>query len=200
MREKSYFVFNEQIVIFIEQIVQFYHCLTLTAHGSFQTDTTLSFGSEISEAGSSAPDGQAPGLLNTMSNMTSNVTSNMSMSNVTNVASNVTNVASNVTNITKQRIKLNVKVLGVQLGPGGSPGGADGLPGSGGQAGAKTERQSYREHFVSPEMSLVSKFMSKVRTFWHFRPILDGRINYVTISRNLCAPILLLDGSADFFN
>ena len=69
---------------------------------------------------------------------------------------NVSNLPSNVSSITKQRIKLNVKVLGVQL---GSPGGAqDGLqPGQ-----AAGERPSYREQFTAPEMSIVSKFMSKV--------------------------------------
>ena len=64
-----------------------------------------------------------------------------------------------MTSITKQRIKLNVKVLGVQLGP--TP---EGGPGAANAQGANVnEKSSYREQFMAPEMSIVSKFMSKVR-------------------------------------
>ena len=153
---------------------------------SHQTDTNIS-GSEASEGVSSSLGGGAgEQLLNTMTNMAnvSNITSNVSnitkqsMAGVSNLPSNVSsitkqttanvshmtkqgmanvsNLPSNVSNITKQRIKLNVKVLGVQL---GSPGAAqDGLqPGQ-----TAEERPSYREQFTAPEMSIVSKFMSKV--------------------------------------
>lgn len=64
-----------------------------------------------------------------------------------------------MTSITKQRIKLNVKVLGVQLGPtpeGGGPGAANA------QGQNANEKSSYREQFMAPEMSIVSKFMTKV--------------------------------------
>lgn len=138
---------------------------------------------------SSVGGGAGEQLLNTMTNMTnmanvSNITSNVSnitkqsMAGVSNLPSNVSsitkqttanvshmtkqgmagvsNLPSNVSNITKQRIKLNVKVLGVQL---GSPGAAqDGMQGG----HAAEERPSYREQFTAPEMSIVSKFMSKV--------------------------------------
>ena len=124
-------------------------------------------------------------LLNTMTNMAnvSTLTSNVSnitkqsMAGVSNLPSNVSsitkqttanvsqmtkqgmagvsNLPSNVSNITKQRIKLNVKVLGVQL---GSPGAASAAQDS----QAAEDRPSYREQFTAPEMSIVSKFMSKV--------------------------------------
>ncbi len=105
-------------------------------------------GSEVSDSGSAIAggDAQSPGLLNTVTNMT----------NVSNIT-NMTNMT-NVTNMT-QRIKLNVKVLGVQLGPGGTPESPSGHSGSQGGSG---EKQSYREQFMAPEMSIVGKFMSKV--------------------------------------
>ncbi len=61
-----------------------------------------------------------------------------------------------MTSITRQRVKLNIKVLGVQLGSS--------------QDGQQKEhhqqqeegRRSYREQFVAPEMSIISKLMSKV--------------------------------------
>ena len=64
-----------------------------------------------------------------------------------------------VTSITKQRIKLNVKVLGVQLGP--TPEGSASAANAQGQS-AQEKSSSYREQFMAPEMSIVSKFMSKV--------------------------------------
>ena len=60
---------------------------------------------------------------------------------------------STVTNITKQRIKLNMKLLGVQLGS--SPTDASSALAQG------AERPSCREQFVAPEMSIVTKLMAK---------------------------------------
>ena len=56
---------------------------------------------------------------------------------------------SSVTNITKQRIKMNMKLLNVQLGS--SPQ----------EFTEKTKKQSYKEQFLSPEMSIMTKLMSK---------------------------------------
>ncbi len=72
-----------------------------------------------------------------------------------------------MTSITRQRVKLNIKVLGVQLGSSqdGQGGGGGGGGGGGkevGGGGSSQERQSYREQFMAPEMSIVSKLMSKV--------------------------------------
>ena len=68
-------------------------------------------------------------------------------------ADQVINAVSSMTNMTKQRIKLNVKVLGVQIGQN-----SEGQP----TGQAVQEKTSYREHFTPPEMSIVSKFMAKV--------------------------------------
>ena len=95
-------------------------------------------------------------LPSNVSSITKQTTANVSHMTKQGMA-NVSNLPSNVSNITKQRIKLNVKVLGVQL---GSPGATaqDGMqPGQ-----TAEERPSYREQFTAPEMSIVSKFMSKV--------------------------------------
>ena len=93
-------------------------------------------------------------LPSNVSSITKQTTANVSHMTKQGMA-NVSNLPSNVSNITKQRIKLNVKVLGVQL---GSPGAA--------QEGPQTaeDRPSYREQFTAPEMSIVSKFMSKVES------------------------------------
>ena len=56
-----------------------------------------------------------------------------------------------VTSITKQRIKLNMKLLNVQLGT--SPPDAVGAD--------KSRKPTYKELFVPPETSIVSKLMSK---------------------------------------
>ena len=56
-----------------------------------------------------------------------------------------------VTSITKQRIKLNMKLLNVQLGT--SPPDASGVD--------KSRKPTYKELFVPPETSIVSKLMSK---------------------------------------
>jgi hypothetical protein len=62
-------------------------------------------------------------------------------------------ILNTVTSITKQRVKLNFKVLGVQLGQQGQ----DATSPS-----AQTERQTFREQFTPPEMSIVSRLMNKV--------------------------------------
>ena len=67
--------------------------------------------------------------------------------------SSITKQTSNITNITKQRVKLNIKALGVQL-AGTSPG----APGS----QSTPEKQTFREQFTAPEMSIISKLMTKV--------------------------------------
>ena len=56
-----------------------------------------------------------------------------------------------VTNITKQRIKLNMKLLNVQLGT--SP------PDAGGAE--RPKKATYKELFLAPETSIVSKLMTK---------------------------------------
>ena len=58
-----------------------------------------------------------------------------------------------VTNITKQRIKLNMKLLNVQIGtPGQEAASADTVT---------EKKSSYREEFVPPEFSLLTKFLTK---------------------------------------
>ena len=60
---------------------------------------------------------------------------------------------SSVTNITKQRIKMNMKLLNVQMGTSPQDVGSE-----------KTKKQSYKEVFIAPEMSIMSKLMSKTTT------------------------------------
>ena len=67
--------------------------------------------------------------------------------------SNITKQTSNITNITKQRVKLNIKVLGVQLA-------RNNQDASGAQA--MPEKPTFREQFTAPEMSIISKLMAKV--------------------------------------
>ena len=109
----------------------------------------------VDQVASSAESDQ--GLLNTMTNITKQ----------------------NMTSITKQRVKLNIKVLGVQLGDqkadpnaptAGAPTGNN--PTMTSSAGSKSsqaiaEKQTFREQFKAPEMSIVSKLMAK--------PLLDGK-------------------------
>ena len=92
-------------------------------------------------------------LPSNVSSITKQTTANVSQMTKQGMAG-VSNLPSNVSNITKQRIKLNVKVLGVQL---GSPGASTTQ-----DSQAAEDRTSYREQFTAPEMSIVSKFMSKV--------------------------------------
>lgn len=58
-----------------------------------------------------------------------------------------------VTSLTKQRVKLNMKLLGHFSGSTGSP-------------NMKEDKPTYREQFVSPDMSMVSYFLNK--------PVLSG--------------------------
>ena len=92
-------------------------------------------------------------LPSNVSSITKQTTANVSQMTKQGMAG-VSNLPSNVSNITKQRIKLNVKVLGVQLGSPGASAAQD--------SQAAEDRPSYREQFTAPEMSIVSKFMSKV--------------------------------------
>lgn len=64
-----------------------------------------------------------------------------------------------VTSITKQRVKLNMKLLGHFGGSQGSP-------------NMKEDKPTYREQFVPPEMSMVSYFMNK--------PMIRGMIAHQT--------------------
>lgn len=57
-----------------------------------------------------------------------------------------------MTSLTKQRVRLNMRLLG-QLGP----------QGSGGQI--KEDKPTYREQFVPPEMSMLSYFLTKVNIY-----------------------------------
>ena len=57
---------------------------------------------------------------------------------------------SSVTNITKQRIKMNMKLLNVQLGTSPQE-----------MTDQKSKKQSYKEIFMAPEMSIMSKLMTK---------------------------------------
>ena len=59
-----------------------------------------------------------------------------------------------MTSITKQRVKLNIKVLGVQLGEKGAVNQSNNM--------TEGEKQTFREQFKAPEMSIVSKLMAKV--------------------------------------
>ena len=70
-----------------------------------------------------------------------------------NVVTNITKQTSNITNITKQRVKLNIKVLGAQLaGSNQASLGAQAMP----------DKPTFREQFTAPEMSIISKLMMKV--------------------------------------
>jgi hypothetical protein len=62
-----------------------------------------------------------------------------------------------MTSITKQRVKLNIKVLGVQLGQQDPS-----QPQIPNQSNG-TEKQTFREQFKAPEMSIISKLMGKVQ-------------------------------------
>lgn len=84
-----------------------------------------------------------------------------------------------MSSITKQRVKLNIKVLGVQLG-------AEQQNKEQGQQGQGSgEKQTFREQFKAPEMSIISKLMSKVHLelsvidsnvlFIFLQPLLDGK-------------------------
>lgn len=53
-----------------------------------------------------------------------------------------------MTSLTKQRVKLNMKLLGQFTGQ---------------QPNMKEDKPTYREQFVSPQMSMISYFLIKVR-------------------------------------
>lgn len=55
-----------------------------------------------------------------------------------------------VTSLTKQKVRLNMKLLGQFVGSPGTP-------------SIKEDKPTYREHFVPPEMSMISYFLNKVR-------------------------------------
>ena len=63
-------------------------------------------------------------------------------------------ILNTMTSITKQRVKLNIKVLGVQLGEKGAVNQSNNV--------TEGEKQTFREQFKAPEMSIVSKLMAKV--------------------------------------
>ena len=65
-----------------------------------------------------------------------------------------------MTSITKQRVKLNIKVLGVQLGEKGAA--AHPANQTTNAVNSDGEKQTSREQFKAPEMSIVSKLMAKV--------------------------------------
>ena len=74
-----------------------------------------------------------------------------------NPATETDSILNTMTSITKQRVKLNIKVLGVQLGEKDDE--------TLGNAGAvEGEKRTSREQFKAPEMSIVSKLMGKVRS------------------------------------
>lgn len=61
---------------------------------------------------------------------------------------NDSSVWNTVTSLTKQRVRLNMKLLGHFSGPTGAP-------------NMKEDKPTYREQFVSPDMSMVSYFLIK---------------------------------------
>ena len=65
-----------------------------------------------------------------------------------------------MTSITKQRVKLNIKVLGVQLGEKGAVNQSNNV--------TEGEKQTFREQFKAPEMSIVSKLMAKVCIYKYY--------------------------------
>ena len=62
-------------------------------------------------------------------------------------ASASSGVWSTMTSLTKQRVKLNMKLLGQFTGQ---------------QPNMKEDKPTYREQFVSPQMSMISYFLMKV--------------------------------------
>ena len=69
-------------------------------------------------------------------------------------------ILNTMTSITKQRVKLNIKVLGVQLGEKGAA--AHTTNQTTNAVNSDGEKQTSREQFKAPEMSIVSKLMAKV--------------------------------------
>lgn len=56
-----------------------------------------------------------------------------------------------MTSLTKQRVKLNMKLLGQFTGQ---------------QPNMKEDKPTYREQFVSPQMSMISYFLMKVSYYY----------------------------------
>lgn len=80
---------------------------------------------------------------------------NLQSQDVPDDATNVWNtVTSSVTSLTKQRVKLNMKILGQFGGSGTSSAGPT-------VEGMKEDKPTYREQFIPPEMSMVSYFLLK---------------------------------------
>ena len=87
-------------------------------------------------------------------------------------------ILNTMTSITKQRVKLNIKVLGVQLGEKGAVNQSNNM--------TEGEKQTFREQFKAPEMSIVSKLMAKVcKQYYQYLLEESGMspISYITIKR-----------------
>lgn len=82
---------------------------------------------------------------------TSGQSGSMSLERADSISSEAQNTASGVwttmTSLTKQRVKLNMKLLGQFTGQ---------------QPNMKEDKPTYREQFVSPQMSMISYFLMKV--------------------------------------
>lgn len=82
-------------------------------------------------------------------------TGSMSLERADSLTSEVPNTSTaggvwnTMTSITRQRVKLNMKLLG-------------NIPTQ--QPNMKEDKPTYREQFVSPQMSMISYFLMKVRT------------------------------------
>lgn len=63
------------------------------------------------------------------------------------IQSTATGMWNTMTSLTKQRVKLNMKLLGQFTGQ---------------QPNMKEDKPTYREQFVSPQMSMISYFLMKV--------------------------------------
>lgn len=67
-----------------------------------------------------------------------------------NSTSSDTGVWETVTSLTKHKVRLNMKILNHFVNSPGTP-------------SIKEDKPTYREHFVPPEMSMISYFLNKVR-------------------------------------
>lgn len=67
------------------------------------------------------------------------------------IAAAGTGMWNTMTSLTRQRVKLNMKLLGQFTGQ---------------QPNMKEDKPTYREQFVSPQMSMVSYFLMKVRNMF----------------------------------
>ena len=71
------------------------------------------------------------------------------------ILNTVSSLTTNVTTMTKQRVKLNMKVLGMQIGQ-------ESPSSIGSPSQTQVDKQTFREDFSPPQMSIVSKLMTKV--------------------------------------